>query len=373
MVRGAGFTLGAVFVVAIVALAASAAQVLMLVFVAVLLGSALEPIVGWMRGRLRLGRGPSILLVYAAFFLVVIGLALIIVPGALTQLDGAMAGLPALIESARIWAENLRPAALGSSVSALLDAAEAALSPPPPDPDEVVEVGITVAEVAASIGLVLTIVFFWLLEHARLQRFVLAFLPARRRAGARSAWNAAETRLGLWVRGQLTLMAAIGIMTGIAYTLLGLPSALLLALIAALCEAIPIVGPLIGAVPAIIVAASVSPELALTVTVVYVILQFLEGNILVPAVMRNTMGISPFLVIVSLLIGGAAGGIAGALLAVPVVAAVEVVLERLQARTVPVAQDPAGADRSPDGEEEGAALPDSAAASAERVRVRVER
>ena len=75
-----------------------------------------------------------------------------------------------------------------------------------------------------------------------------------RRAGLRDAWNEIEARLGLWVRGQLILMASIGVATGIAYTLIGLPAALLLALVAALAEVIPIVGPLIGAIPAVLVA-----------------------------------------------------------------------------------------------------------------------
>lgn len=363
MVRGAALATGALLVYAIVNLAAAAANVLLLILVAVLLASALEPFIGWIRGHLPMGRGATILLVYAAFFAVVIALAFFVVPGALNQFNAAIAKLPPFIDEARDWAEDLQPAALATSIGALIGAVGDAVTPAPPDPDEVVEVGLTVAEVAISIATVLTIVFFWLVEHARLQRYALAFLPAERRAGVRSTWNAAETRLGLWVRGQLTLMAAIGIATGIAYTVLGVPSALLLALIAALCEAIPIVGPLLGAVPAVLVAATVSPELALVVAGVYVILQFLEGNVLVPMVMRNTVGISPFLVIVSLLVGGAVGGMVGALLAVPVAAALEVALEGLQARRVPVAQDPTGVEPTDEQErqEQEQSLPDAGA------------
>ena len=212
--------------------------------------------------------------------------------------------------------------------------------PEAPDADVVVEVGTTVAELVATLATLLTIVFLWLVERPRIQRYVLAFLPAEQRAGARSAWNDVELRLGLWVRGQLTLMATMGVMTGIAYTLLGVPGALLLALIAAITEAIPIVGPLLGAIPAVLVAATVSPELALIVAGIYVVLQFVEGNVLVPIVMRNAVGISPLLILVSLLIGAAAGGFVGAFLAVPVAASLEIVLQRLQAREEPVAQDP---------------------------------
>jgi predicted PurR-regulated permease PerM len=195
-------------------------------------------------------------------------------------------------------------------------------------------------------------VFFWLTERSRLQRYALAFFPEDRRAGLRDAWNEVETRLGLWVRGQLILMASIGAMTGIAYTLLGLPAALLLALFAAIAEVIPILGPFIGAIPALLIATSVSPQTALLTLVVYVVLQVIEGNILVPAVMRNAIGLSPFLVLVSLLAGGAAGGILGAAVAVPLMAAIEAILERLQARDVPVPIDVTSDTPSTDEREE---------------------
>ena len=151
---------------------------------------------------------------------------------------------------------------------------------------------------------------------------------------------------------------------------LGVPGALLLALIAAITEAIPIIGPLLGAIPAVLVAATVSPELALIVAGIYVVLQFVEGNVLVPIIMRNAVGISPLLILVSLLIGAAAGGFIGAFLAVPVAASLEIVLQRLQAREEPVAQDPsaiesADDDEDQDGRVKAPGLPGSANARAD--------
>jgi predicted PurR-regulated permease PerM len=339
-VRGGGLALGVAAVVGLILLGNAAATVLLLVFVAILLASALEPMVLFVRARTPLGRGPTILAVYLAFFGVVVAFALIVVPAAIAQGQRILVALPPVFEDLRAELANLRPAALSDSLTALLDQVATIFAPaPPPDPDEVVEVGTAVAEAALALATVLTLVFFWLLENARLQRYVLAYLPANRRAGARRAWNEIEIRLGLWVRGQIVLMGAIGVATGVAYSLLGVPGALLLGLIAAIAEAIPIVGPLLGAIPAILVAATVSPELALVVAGVYAVLQIIEGSVLVPLVMRNAIGISPFLVLVSLLVGGAAGGVVGALIAVPIAAAVEIVLSRLQARETPVVQD----------------------------------
>ncbi len=349
-IRGMGLALGAAIIIGLIALANAAAGVLLLLFVAILLASALEPVVAQVRSRLPLGRGATILVVYLAFFLTVIALALIVVPAAVAQAGQIIGSLPPFFDEVRTWAATLRPTALSASLTALVDSVANIFAPaPPPAPDEVIEVGTAVAESAVALATLLTIVFFWLMENARIQRYVLAYLPAERRAGSRDAWNEIEARLGLWVRGQLILMAAIGVATGLAYTLLGLPGALVLGLIAAITEAIPIVGPLLGAIPAVLVAATVSPQLALVVAVIYLVLQLLEGSVLVPLVMRNTVGISPLLVLVSLLVGAAAGGLVGAFLAVPIAASLEIALSRLQARDTPVAQDPGGVE-TPDRE-----------------------
>jgi predicted PurR-regulated permease PerM len=103
----------------------------------------------------------------------------------------------------------------------------------------------------------------------------------------------------------------------------------------------------------------VSPELALVVVGVATVIQLVENNLLVPAIMRNTIGISPLILTVSLLIGGAAGGIIGALIAVPIAAALEVILGRLQDRASPVVQDPAAIETpTDDGDDAERSLPD---------------
>src|SRR4029079_14867240 len=326
--RGAGLAVGVGIVAGIAALAIASANVLLLLFLSILLAAGLEPFIGWLRARLPLGRGPTILVVYAVFFVMVTVLALLIVPAAITQAAQAIGRLPAFLDQARTWAQDLRPEALSDAATALVRAADRALRPSaqPTDPEDVLQIGLTVAEVVASLATMLALVFFWLVGHVRLQRYVLAFLPAPRRAAVRDGWNEVETRLGLWVRGQLTLMGIVGLASGIAYVVLGVPAALLLGVIAGICEGIPLVGPIISAVPAVIAAATVSPELALVVVGVATVIQLFENNLLVPVIMRNTIGISPLILTVSLLIGAAAGGIVGALIAVPIAAALEVIL-----------------------------------------------
>lgn len=338
-VRGAGLALGVGAIWLIGTLLAAAAQVLALTFIAVLLAAALQPLVDAVRTRLPVPRSAVILVVYALFFTLAAGFAILVVPAALAQAQAAVARFPAFLGGVEAWAETIRPSALGEAVSSLVAAARETLRMETPDAEAVVGVGLTLAEVIASVFAVLTLVFFWLVGHARFQRYGLAFVPLDRRVGVREAWNEVEDRLGRWLRGQLILMAAVGTACGVVYVLLGLPSPLLLALIAGLCEAIPIVGPIIGAVPALLFAATVSPEAALAVLAATVVIQLVEANVLVPVVMRNSIGLSPLIVTLALLVGGAAGGILGALVAVPIAAAVEVILARLQARKVPVVQE----------------------------------
>jgi predicted PurR-regulated permease PerM len=330
--RGASLAAGVAFTVLVLVLAVAAGPVLVLVFLAILLASGIEPLVDGIRSRLPINRGASILVVFAGMFLVVLGLALVIVPAAIEQSAEIARALPSFFDQARDWAATLGPPTLSSSLTAVIDRAEALTSPPPPDPDVVVQAGLSVAEALAGLMTLLTIVAFWLLEHSRLERSLLAVVPADRRAEAREAWSEIEDRLGRWVRGQLILMGTMGVGAGTAYAILGLPSALLLGVLAALAEAIPIVGPVLGAIPALLVASTISPQLVVAVAVVYAIVQIIEGNILVPLVMRNTIGLSPLIVLITVLVGAAAGGFVGALLALPVAAAAAVVIERLLAR-----------------------------------------
>jgi predicted PurR-regulated permease PerM len=354
LARGSGASLGALVVVAIAAVLLMASHVLVLVAVAILLAAGLEPAVGWLRGRTGLGRAPTILLVYAGFMALVGVLVFLIAPAAVSQLTALSSRLPRLLADVRTFATGLGPPAIADGLTGAIDALAATLRDPAiaPDPDEVVQVGMAIGDVVVSVITVLTLVFFWLTGYQRLQWFVLALLPADHRAGVRRGWNEVETRLGLWVRGQAILMGTIFAMTTVAYFLLGLPNALLLGVIAGLAEIIPIVGPLLGAIPALLVAAVTGqPQLVLLVAGVYVVIQVLEGNILVPMVMRSTIGVPPFLVVVSLAVGGATGGLVGALLAVPLVAALVVVLERAQVRDSAVTLEGPVGSEAPTGDE----------------------
>jgi predicted PurR-regulated permease PerM len=352
--RGTGLGVGLVLVATLAFIVLQAINALLVVFVSILLAAGLEPVTGWLRDRTGRGRGPIILFVYAGFFLVVALVALLIVPATASQLGEFGAKLPTLLAHAREWAAGLRPPPLADALTSLIDAVSRATPTQSASgtPGTIVSAGLAAADVVITILSVLTLVYFWLTGHQHIQRFALAMLPADNRAGVREGWNEVEARLGLWVRGQLILMGSIFLMTTAAYFLLGLENPLLLGVIAGLAEAIPLVGPALGAVPALLVAlTSDSPEKAILVALVYVGIQVLEGNVLVPIVMRSSIGVPPFLIVVSLLVGSAVAGIVGAFLALPIAAVIVVILERAQARETSVALEGISSGTQPTEEE----------------------
>ena len=136
-------------------------------------------------------------------------------------------------------------------------------------------------------------------------------------------------KISAWLGGQVMLGFIIGVTSAIGLWVMGVPYFFVLAVISGIGEMIPMVGPLLSAIPAVAVAFTVSPGLALGVAVFFMVQQMLENNVLVPKVMGEQVGLSAVTVISSLLIGTALLGFVGALLAVPTAAIIQVLFEEL--------------------------------------------
>src|SRR3954451_18157225 len=193
-IRGAGLAIGVALIGGTLVVASRASDVLLLVFLAILLASGLEPFVGWIRSRVPLGRSATILVVYAGFVVLVGILVFLLVPAALKQLDELSRSLPAFLQTLHDWAANLQPRQLATPLLSLIDAASTLFKPSdaPPAPDAVVNASLVVISGLVAIVTLLAIVFFWLVEHARLQRFALSFVPAGSRPGWGRAWTGGE-------------------------------------------------------------------------------------------------------------------------------------------------------------------------------------
>ena len=316
-------------------------EVLLLLILAVLLATAMEPIVNQLR-RGPFTRGTGVLAVYTAIVLVIALPAYVLVPSVGAQAGSFMDSLPERLAQLRSFATHLPRPVQQVALDAVDSAARAMQSPQTPPQEQVFEAGATAAHTIVSLLTVFVLAFYWLVERSSIKRVVLRSVPPRHARSVNSVWREVEVKLGGWVRGQLLLMLTIGVMAGIGYTLIGLPSPILLGVAAGLFEIVPILGPFLAFAPAVLVALAIDPRKAIIVLMYALIIQQIESNVLVPRVMGSTVGVSPFTVILGILAGSVLAGLPGAFLAVPIAGAIQVVL----AHTLR-AEDPSQSEEHP--------------------------
>ncbi len=195
---------------------------------------------------------------------------------------------------------------------------------------------------------ILILTFYILVEADALRDTMLRLFPRGDRPRAAAASRDITVKVSAWLGGQLLLGAIIGGTSAIGLWLLGIPFFYVLALISGIGELIPVVGPLLAAIPAVLVASTVSFNKAILVIIFFVVQQQFENHVLVPKVMERQVGVSAVTVIVALLIGGKLLGIPGAILAVPTAAILLVLFNELTAaRENATPQNPAEPGRTP--------------------------
>ncbi len=169
-------------------------------------------------------------------------------------------------------------------------------------------------------------------ESAVLHLFRSAVPTEYQKLASQVSWQVID-KLGSWMRGQLVLCLIIGIMYFIGLSIIGVPYALLLAIIGGLLEFIPYIGPIVSAIPIVVLALSVSPARAVVALILIVIIQQLENNVIVPKIMQKAVGLNPIVSIVAFLVGAKLFGLVGALFSIPVATAASVaVVEILRFR-----------------------------------------
>jgi predicted PurR-regulated permease PerM len=174
---------------------------------------------------------------------------------------------------------------------------------------------------------VFVLTLYLLLDEDGIKKFFVALLPIKQKAQIQTIAHKVGMGLGSWFRGQLLLGLVIGVLVYVGLLLLNVPYALTLGILAGILELIPVIGPIISAIPAILIALSISPTSALMVAVFYILIQELENKLLVPKVMQKTVGLHPVTIIIVLLIGAKLMGLMGILLAVPVTTMIYIILK----------------------------------------------
>lgn len=328
-------------ILAVIGLAAVLVQIIdvvVLVLVAVILAAGLAvPVEAlrrrrWGRRGWQLARGTAIVVVLVSVGAGALLAAAALVSPLVAQADELAAQAPEALASARLGWDWLRerypwlpgrphgpegPPPAAERLGELLAAAAAA-------------VGRALASVISGV-LVLVFTAYLLLDGPRMKTAVLVVLPPATRARVSRVLGEVQARFGGWVRGQLVLCVVAGVLAGLGTWALGLPYPLLLGLFAGVTMLIPMIGPALGAVPPVLLALVGPWERLLATVVVFVAIFQVEMNVVVPRVMARAVGLSPLLTIVAVAAGAALLGMAGALLAVPVAAALQVVVDEVRA------------------------------------------
>jgi predicted PurR-regulated permease PerM len=180
------------------------------------------------------------------------------------------------------------------------------------------------------LALIIPFLVYYMLKDAQvIERSFVTLFPRHRRKEILRVLRDIDEALGNYVRGQLLVCLAVGGLAYIGYVVIGLPYALLLAGMVALFNIIPYLGPFFGAIPAVLVAMTISGKMVISVIVVNLVVQMLEGNVISPQIVGRTLHMHPLLIIFALLVGGEVGGILGMILAVPFFAVGKVILEHV--------------------------------------------
>ena len=304
-------------------------SVIFLFLVAVLLATAIEPLVFRLR-RGPFSRGQGILVVYTGIMLVIVGIGALVVPTVLREAGGFSDAYPQILQNLRDLVSGIDQQVLGPAAERVVEKAATPAAVTGGDGgDTAITVGLTLVEGLFAAVTVFVVAYYWLTERIEIKRAFTTLFPREQRQVVGVVWGEVEQVLGGWVRGQLLLMLFIGLLATVGYLVMGLRYALVLGVLAGLFEIVPLVGPWLGAVPALLVALMQDPKLALFVGIYLLIIQNVEANVLVPRVMSKTVGVSSLVVLLGILVGATLGGIGGALVAVPLAAAIQVVLRHV--------------------------------------------
>jgi predicted PurR-regulated permease PerM len=309
----------------------AARDALMLIYISALVAMGFAPLVRVIqqprgnRVRRSVPRPLAILAIYVAILGVFVLVGLMVIPPLVTQATELWNRVPRMFDDFQRFLIRYR---LMTRQVTLQEAVQNA--PAGTGGNAVNTVLVAISSVIGGVFGIITILilsFYLLIDAEPLFHYVMRFVPESRRARVGTAARAAVRKVSAWLGAQFILAAVMGVFAAIGLGLMGEPYFYVVALIAAVGETVPIIGPIIGGVTAVAVAITTSTKLALSVGVYFLVLHQLEANILVPKIMERRVGVSPVAVMVALLIGGSLWGIMGAILAIPTAAILSVILD----------------------------------------------
>lgn len=286
--------------------------ILIVLFVSLILMSALNPAVDKLQ-KWRIPRGLAILFIYLVLWGAIGAMLAGVIPPLVDQTRKLILLLPEAIGKIEFFSSNQE--ALTSELLSRLGEL----------PANLLKITFSIFSNLLTVLTTLVITFYLLLERKNLDKYLSVLLGRERPAKVTQVINEIERRLGGWVRGEIILMVAVGLFTYLGLSILGVDIALPLAIIAGVLEIVPNIGPIISAVPAVLIALTIHPLTGLATASLYFLIQLLENNLLVPKVMQRAVGVNPLISILGLLMGLEVAGPAGAVLAIPLIIVVQTI------------------------------------------------
>lgn len=295
-------------------------DIILVLLMALVLSSAMEPMVDYFNEK-RIPRAVSVLTVYVLVFSSFAFVVYLLIPPAIEQVRLLSERWPEYsIQLQRLFGNSaISLEEVGTFLKELTSGGKGGL----------LMGTVSIFNAFFTLITVMVISFYLVAEDRGMKKFFSTLLPETHRGFAIGLIEKIQKKMGLWVIGQIILSVSIFLLTYIGLSLLKVEYALFLALLAGLLEVVPYIGPFLSAVPAVVFAFIQNPALALAVGIMYLVVQKVEGYVLVPKVMEKTVGTSPLVVLISLLVGFKLVGIVGLLIAVPLVSAVTVVIAEI--------------------------------------------
>lgn len=302
-------------------------DILAIFFVALLFAALIDPFADWFEKH-HIPRGLGVLVVYVVLAGVVTLGFLLIIPPLVEQLTALGAALGGSVGSVRTLVDQVvsfsAQYGLSDNVASGLAGLQETLTS---SATGLVEAVSNVFHAIAGLILVLVLTFYMVVEEADAKRMFKHLAPKRYQPYLVGLAGRIQEKLGHWLRGQLLLMLAIGVLTYVALLILGVEYALALAIFAGLAELVPYLGPTIALIPAVLIGLATSPVKAIIIFVVYMAIQQFEGSVLTPKIMQKSVGLNPVFSLFALLVGFKIAGVVGALLALPVATMASVVIQ----------------------------------------------
>src|SRR3989344_3737172 len=299
---------------------------------AIVIASAVGPFADWVEKK-KIPRVLGVALLYLSIFFLAGFLVSLVVPFVTGEVNQLIQDLPNFISRVSTSIEKAQQSSgrftdLFNEILNLLDSFSAYLQA-----SSTSAFGFVVSIFGGILSFLAVIVisFYLSVMKGGTEGFIRSVIPNKYESHFLNIWRRSERKVGRWLQGQLLLALIVGLAVYVALSILGIKFALLLGILAMILELVPTVGPVLAAVPAVILALTQAPILGLWVIVAYLIIQQLENHVLVPIIMGRTVGLNPVVVILAILIGLKLAGIAGMILSVPVAAIIVEILEEFSA------------------------------------------